>query len=131
MQVLLMTMILAGMATMLLRASLSRTVSARKTRRAASATVLIEACMAEVNAIWATKKPEAYLRDLDDKIIYCKNGTTTTDAQGKKHCADANKESTYTCEITSDGFTYQVQASFDDAGNIVYTIPSGNGGLVL
>ena len=55
MQVLLITMILAGMATMLLRASLSRTASARKTRRAVTAEMLIESCMAEVNALWASK----------------------------------------------------------------------------
>ncbi len=64
MQILLITVILAGIATMLLRASLSRTTSARRTRRAASAQMVIQACMSEVNSLWAKKMPEAFTRDL-------------------------------------------------------------------
>ena len=43
-QVLLITVVLAGMATMLLRASLSRTSGARQTRRAVSSQLYINAC---------------------------------------------------------------------------------------
>ena len=64
MQVLLITIILAGIATMILRATLSRTSSARRTRRAVSAQVLIQTCMAEVNSLWSKKAPEAFRRDL-------------------------------------------------------------------
>ena len=46
MQVLLITAILAGMATLLLRNSLTRTISSRKTRRNVSAEMLIQSCMA-------------------------------------------------------------------------------------
>ena len=64
MQVLLITVILAGITTMLLRASLSRTASARKTRRQVSAQVLIQSCMAQVNDLWTAKTPEAFRRDI-------------------------------------------------------------------
>ena len=72
MQVLLITIILAGIATMILRATLSRTSSARRTRRAVSAQVLIQTCMAEVNSLWSKKTPEAFRRDLqgDDNGPY-------------------------------------------------------------
>lgn len=63
-QVLIVAAILAGMAAMILRVSLSRTITARQTRRTVSSQLLIENCMAEVNALWATKTPEAYARDL-------------------------------------------------------------------
>ena len=63
-QVLIISAVLAGMATMILRATLSRTVSSRQSRHAVSSQMLIESCMAEVNEIWASKTPEAYARDL-------------------------------------------------------------------
>ncbi len=82
MQVLLITVILAGIATMLLRASLSRVSSSRKTRRSVSAQVLIQACMAEVNTLWSKKTPEAFRRDLqgdsNGPFMYCAGGTGTT-----------------------------------------------------
>lgn len=64
MQVLLITVILAGIATMLLRMGLSRTTSARRTRRLVNTQMLIESCMAEMNMVWASKTPEAFTRDL-------------------------------------------------------------------
>ena len=65
-QVLIVAAILAGLAAMVLRASLSRTVTARQVRHMVSSQMVIESCMAEVNNLWATKKPEAYAEDLDD-----------------------------------------------------------------
>ena len=63
-QVLIVTAILAGMSAMILRLSLARTITSRQTRHVINAQMVIESCMAEVNAIWAAKKPEIYARDL-------------------------------------------------------------------
>lgn len=111
MQVLLITMILAGMATMLLRASLSRTASARKTRRTVTAEMLIESCMAEVNALWSAKSEGVFLEDLatdmhhSTPIMY-----TGTDAF----------QNTYVCSVAdpNGGEPYQVTARFvEEDGN--------------
>lgn len=73
-QVLIVTAILAGMSAMILRLSLSRTITSRQTRRVVNAQWLIDSCMAEVNAIWAAKTPQAYARDLADCRM-CMNNT--------------------------------------------------------
>ena len=109
MQVLLMTIVLAGMATVILRATLARTNSARQTRRAVSAQLLIESCMAEVNSVWANKTPETFLRDLRG---IGNNGTPYM------YCTNLNSDgvtcngvaATYTCKY--DGDNYQVTAKF-------------------
>lgn len=130
MQVLLITVILAGIAAMLLRVSLSRTVSARKTRRAASATVLIEACMAEVNALWSAKSIQAFNRDLegDDEgpYMYC----TTLNASS---CTAAARD--YTCSVANpydNSNPYQVKAFFkqeDSDWKLVYEVINGSDNL--
>lgn len=129
MQVLLITIILAGIATMLLRASLSRTTSARKTRRAVSGQVLIQACMAEVNTIWSKKTPEAFRRDLmgdeDGPYMYC-SGTSTDE-----NCQN-DKVRDYVCTISNPhGNPYKVKASFEKDSsngqwNLVYEITQGS-----
>ena len=78
-QVLLITAVLAGIATMLLRASLSRTTAARKTRRTVSAQMLVNSCMAEVNTIWSIKSPDVCARDLNQCTMY-RNSTNLTGA---------------------------------------------------
>ena len=93
-QVLLVTVILAGMATMLLRASLSRTTAARKTRRTVSAQMLVNSCMAQVNNMWAAKSPEMFARDMSQCIMYCKDASAGTCAQVEK---------TYKCNISLNG----------------------------
>ena len=109
MQVLLVTAILAGIATFILRASLSRTSNARRARRTISAHLLIESCMAEVNALWSAKNPEAFFRDMDECIMYCKNTDATSE------CSESNKVSDYTCTIpdpeAGNNKTYKVVAS--------------------
>lgn len=105
-QVLLVTVILAGMATMLLRASLSRTTAARKTRRTVSAQMLVNSCMAEVNTLWSVKSPEAFARDMSQCIMYCKSN----DVAGV--CSTANSVRKHTCEITVNGVDYDVDAEF-------------------
>ena len=63
-QVLVVTAILAGLATMILRASLSRTITSRQMRHQVNVQQAIESCMAEVNNIWASKTPKVYADDL-------------------------------------------------------------------
>lgn len=107
MQVLLVTVILAGMATMLLRAMLSRSTASRRTVRTVSAQTLINSCMTEVNMFWSLKKPEVFRRDLSAGIMYCdKTGTAAS-------CSPANKRYTYLCKETEfDGVKFQVLAYF-------------------
>ena len=118
MQVLLITIILAGIATMILRATLSRTSSARRTRRAVSAQVLMQTCMAEVNSLWSKKTPEAFRRDLqgDDKgpYMYCNGGPCLVGAE-KCPCPKENRVYTYTCTIDNlyGGDPYKVKAYFE------------------
>lgn len=97
MQVLLITVILAGICTMLLRASLSRTTSARKTRRMVSGQLLIQSCMAEVNTLWSKKSPDKFTADLANGVMY-------TDSSGNAHTS-------YTCNVSHGGTTIQVSAT--------------------
>ena len=113
MQVLLITVILAGIATMLLRASLSRTTSARRTRRTVSAQILIQTCMAEVNTLWSKKSPEAFQRDLQGvgnngvPYMYCASGNDIST------CPAAGIKEEYECAIANVyGDPYQVKAYF-------------------
>lgn len=103
-QVLLVTAVLAGMATMLLRASLSRTTTARQTRRTVSAKLLVNACMAEVNTLWNNKTPEAFANDMRQCIMYCEDGIVSGG------CSKPQYE--YTCnDISLEGLgTYTVTA---------------------
>ncbi len=105
-QVLLITVILAGMATMLLRASLSRSTAARKTRRTVSAQMLVNSCMAEVNTLWSLKSPEVFARDMSQCIMYCSSSSLTTT------CSAANSVRSHTCKITINGEEYEVTAQF-------------------
>lgn len=132
-QVLLVTVVLAGMATMLLRASLSRTTTARQTRRTVSAQLLVNSCMAEVNTIWSSKTAEAFASDLKQCIMYCKTGDTSG------NCQDA-KVTSHTCQkITLEGVgEYTVTATISgpyDASStepckIEYEIDSTDGSSV-
>ena len=97
-QVLLVTVILAGLATMLLRASLSRSTAARQTRRTVSAQLLVNSCMAEVNTLWSIKSPEAFARDMNQCLMYCKSTDTTA-----------------TCSIPVNGRNYTVTAEFTES----------------
>ena len=133
MQVLLLTVVLAGITTMLLRASLSRTSSARKTRRTVSGQVLIQSCMAEVNALWSKKNSEAFQRDLkgdsSGPFMYC-SGTGTNPAV----CPSSNIVRDYVCTIpTSYGSSYKVRAYFEKDDNhvwrMVYEVEEGSANL--
>ena len=104
-QVLLVTVVLAGMATMLLRANLSRTTTSRQTRRAVSSQMLISACQAEVNALWSLKDPDQFAADLQQCLMFCNRNL-------KQTCSAQNKKS-YKCKpVTAEGVMYQVEATF-------------------
>ena len=122
-QVLLLSAVLAGMATMLLRASLSRTNTSRQMRRAVSARLLISRCQAEVNVIWSAKTREAFDDDLKNCRMKCKqrnpNGTCKPGSSYsiKKHTCtyvvdrngnqQADAGETYTIEATFTGSSPQ------------------------
>ena len=115
-QVLLITVILAGMATMLLRASLSRSTAARNTRRTVSSQLLVNSCMAEVNTMWSLKSPQAFARDMNQCIMYCKSNDVSS------NCTAANSVKSHTCEIELNGVEYEVIAEFTE------DLPTGDGG---
>ncbi len=117
MQVLLVTVVLAGMAAMLLRATLSRTMTARQTRRSVSTQILVDSCMAEVNSLWAAKSSEAfrsdYQGDARGAYMYCdsydkNNGACKSTSEGAKHRY-------YDCTTKIDNVTYTVRAWLYDA----------------
>lgn len=110
-QILLVTVVLAGLSTMLLRASLSRSTNARQTRRAVSAQLLISSCQAEVQSIWAAKKSEIFDRDLRKCVMWCKS----TSASAACTPDNSNASRSYTCtKITAaDGNEYTVTATMD------------------
>ena len=113
-QVLLVTAILAGMAAMLLRASLSRSTSVRNTRQNVSKELLIEACQAEINIMWSYKKPEVFQRDLAGCWMNCsfpigeedtddKTWDGTDYTTSKCHTTPTNATRTYTCSARDNG----------------------------
>ncbi len=63
-QVLIIAAVLAGLSTMILRAIMPRTRSARMLRRTVEAQMLIEACRKEIAEIWAAKDPQRFADDL-------------------------------------------------------------------
>ena len=140
MQVLLITLILAGIATMLLRVNLSRMTSARKTRRTVSAQMLIQSCMAEVNQLWTSKNINAFYRDFEEyttssqrPYMYCLN---EQEGASDSVCAEADRVYTYECFIADPydvSHPYVVTAQFEqnEAGvwQLAYEITSGSNKL--
>ena len=113
-QVLLVTAILAGMAAMLLRASLSRSTSVRNTRQNVSKELLIEACQAEINIMWSYKKPKVFQRDLAGCWMNCNVPFTEDEnsdtwrpgdpyTSSKCHTTLAAATRTYTCSARDNG----------------------------
>lgn len=116
MQVLLVTVVLAGMAAMLLRASLARTMTARYTRRAVSTQLLVDSCMAEVNSLWASKSPSAFYGDYQGDgrgaFMYCDSYDSTTE-----QCSSSGSSihRYYDCTYQINGQDYTVRAWLYDA----------------
>ena len=121
-QVLIVTAILAGMSAMILRLALSRTITSRQTRHVINAQAVIEACMAEVNTLWAAKTPAAYERDLAACQMCASGGSCT---EPKKHI----------CTVAlTDQQSYTVTAEMSGPNNsdpqpcrITYTITNATG----
>ena len=118
MQVLLVTVVLSGMAAMLLRASLSRTMTARVTRRAVSTQILVDSCMAEVNSLWATKSPAAFYGDFQGDtrgaFMYCEDYASTT---GVCSSTGSAIHRYYDCQYQIDGTAYTVRAWLYDSSS--------------
>lgn len=122
MQILLITVVLAGVASMLLRASLSRTMSARRTRRAVTGQMLIKQCMDEVNSLVSSMSPEAmykhfnrYTTNSERPFLRCRNDQVNT----AESCHPADRIYEHVCVIDnpyavtdSDDGKYKVTASF-------------------
>lgn len=110
MQVLLVTVVLAGMAAMLLRATLSRTITARHTRRSVSTQLMVDSCMAEVNSLWASKSPEAFLGDFNGDsrgaFMYCED----YDDEGYCESTGSAIHRYYDCTYQIDNVSYTVRA---------------------
>lgn len=119
-QVLIISAVLAGLSTMILRATLSRTVMSRQTRKTVSAQMLIESCMVEVNAWWASKTPEVYAADLSACNICHEANTGNCTGQ---------KQWTCTIENAVHGKpAYSVRADMTSGGapcKIEYTVVGG------
>jgi len=130
MQVLLIAVILAGITAMLLRASLSNTVSARKSRRHVSAQTIIESCMAEVNMLWSLKKDDAFKRDLSGTYMYCDSPT------GSGTCNSSKRKLFHTCYVPvtlagSNDYIFHVKATISQTNasspvQITYEITQGS-----
>lgn len=110
MQVLLVTIVLAGMSAMLLRATLSRTMTARQTRRAVSTQLMVDSCMAEVNSLWAAKSVAAFKNDFAGDargaFMYCAEYDNT----GRCTSSGNDIHRFYDCTSSIDGKSYTVRA---------------------
>lgn len=127
-QVLIVSAILAGMSAMILRLSLSRTITSRQTRHVINAQTVIESCMAEVNTLWAAKTPMAYAQDLA-ACQMCTPGET-------EGCSNENsKKHICTVDIHDEGDNYIVTAKMEPSGGatqpckITYTITHTTNGV--
>ncbi len=144
-QVLIISAVLAGMATMILRATLSRTVASRQSRHAVSGQMMIESCMAEINEIWASKTSEAYARDLavcrmcdptqdsSEKEGNCTGDSTQDEEVKNLFNVDVAKNKVHKCNSVGgpNGQSRNVYAVMDSSGNsdfpckINWYIPNG------
>lgn len=110
MQVLLVTVVLAGMSAMLLRATLSRTMTARQTRRNVSTQIMTDSCMAEVNSLWAAKSANTFRSDFQGDArgayMYCNEYNTS----GICTSGETGKNRFYDCTSSIDGQSYTVRA---------------------
>lgn len=133
-QVLLVSAVLAGMATMLLRASLSRSSNSRRTRRTVAANLLINRCQMEVDAIWGAKTPQAFARDLKNCYMTCSSPNATNSV-----CNSGSKVHTCIYPVDLDGdsltdVTYTIEAKFVDNAptngmcKLTYTVTDDSGG---
>ncbi|MBR4592363.1 MAG: type II secretion system protein [Elusimicrobiaceae bacterium] len=110
-QVLLVTVILAGLAAMLLRASLSRSSTARKTRREVTSQLIISSCQAEVNSLWSIKSRDVFVRDLEECWMVCPEDPD----DGQACDLNPNSKREYECnDVSINGVNYAIKALFTD-----------------
>ena len=129
-QVLVVSAVLAGMSAMILRATLSRAATARKTRRLVQAQMIIEGAMAQVNNLWAAKKPEIYARDLDACVFECNvdaNGKCVSNPNGVDFITVSvpnadDPDNPFRVLVTLSKLTNEQTILRDDRCKVVYTI---------
>lgn len=135
-QVLMITAILAGMSAMILRVSMSRTLSAKQAQHQINVQKAIESCMSQVNRVWAEKTPEAYARDLAvcqmcdptaDADEGCETGARNVDAK-----TSVTGNHVYSCAVLNVDDTaipvHAVMEHINGAGTpcqITYVVPNG------
>lgn len=134
-QVLILSAILAGMATMILRVTLSRSVASKQVRHQITAQKMIESCMAQVNMFWASKTPEAYARDLSQ----CQMCSTASVTNGGDACSGTSTDvagvnfpsnKVYDCGVIIGGngkaaHVHAVMSGNNNNCQIEYVIPDG------
>ena len=138
MQVLLVTAVLAGIATMLLRASISRTSAAHQVKRNVSAQLLVESCMAEVQSIFAHQTPNEFIKNMQECMFDCE----TNEAQQRTNfynnpdqnarcyddAYDGEVQNEHRCTLEENGTNHNVYAAMVKDANgkcqITYTVYS-------
>ncbi len=111
-QVLMVTVIIAGMAAMLLRVGLSRATQARKNRRETVSQLLINSCQAEVNMLWSMKKPEIFARDLSICAMTCSLGLEAEHASTCGSTAALSEDRNIPFSDVQDRETEQLKRTF-------------------
>ncbi len=122
-QVLIVSAILAGISAMVLRASLSRTLTARQVRHTVSAQLLMESCMAEVNNLWAAKTPEQYAEDLAACQFYADADNPVRTFACQSANAQVGRENSASAKVS-----YEIVATISGTApqcQITYTIQKG------
>lgn len=64
-QVLMLSALLAGLAVMVLRVTLSRQVTARQVRHSVGVRMAVSSCIAQINEMWAVMTPAQYEQSLN------------------------------------------------------------------
>ena len=113
-QVLIISAVLAGLSAMILRAVLSRTVTARKTYRTVTAQMIIESCMAEVNQVMSTQNAVEFAENIDPRFkISPTTGDYVEPLVLEGTCRFPDKTTEHTCAVQhpfGDSTTYTVKA---------------------
>ncbi len=137
MQVLLVTAVLAGIATMLLRASISRTSAAHQVKRNVSAQLLVESCMSEVQSIFAHQTPNEFIKNMQECMFDCE--TTEEKRTNFYNNPDPNvqcsndpyngvSQNEHDCSLEENGTNHNVAAVINKDANgkcqITYTVYS-------
>lgn len=125
-QVLIISAILAGISAMILRATLARQVTARQTRRAVKAQMVIEYAMSQINFMWAAKTPKAYAEHLDYCALTCLVGWDAGPCNYPGTGSQIMRSTTVSVPNADGGPNYEVKVEFvadsEDRCKVTYTI---------